>query len=681
MTKLKDLGQRIKENFRKNKVVFFIFVVIWFAVVVLTINVNSSTLSKKSEGNQYDDCVVEINRNNYIKEILPINQGSTDLAFKIATYKRNNNGNLKVVVMGEDSKITYANVVANVKEIQDNAFFSFSLSETLNKKNDEKIQIEITSDSAEGEGVGVYYCLNNEVFENGELFINDEKVDGGDLTLRFLKPDSQFAKFSNTILICSITIITILILVLLLIRPKYEIFFPMIVFFIGLIFMFIITPLSPPDEQAHYEASLQLTNYVLSNDYHTVIDKAYVNYSHYYGHYNISTAYTRLLEQFNNPLELKGKTIQITNDISGQYWLYYVPQTVGILIGRVLKLNVMKTFYLGRFTNLIFYCICLYLSIKKTPINKLLFGIIGCLPIFIQTAASNSYDCFVVALCMLNAAILFKWIYDEDTIKPLDYILALFISAGLAPAKYVYGFLSLLFIFVPYKKYGSKAKKYIFTLILCMPALLILCPILIPRIKALFESLISSNPIINTINAQTNNGTIIFKLDGNIENLGENYSLGYVFSHLRETIQFVLFTIRYNIKPWFYGAIGRGLSGTTLSLPLWLTYLIILLVLTSTFSKEKHSHSMSFRIFVIGLCVLMGLLIVGGMLLYWTKIGDFYIQGVQGRYFSPFIIYFFTIFNNKKIGIPEKFDKYTIFAYLIMIFEVIVYVLSYTFVN
>ena len=125
MNKFKELWQRIKENFKKNKVVFFVFIVIWILVVTLTINANNSTLSKKSEGNQYDDYVLEINKGNSIKEILPINQDSTDLAFKIATYKRNNNGNLKVVVTGLDSKSIYASIVTNVKEIQDNAFFSF----------------------------------------------------------------------------------------------------------------------------------------------------------------------------------------------------------------------------------------------------------------------------------------------------------------------------------------------------------------------------------------------------------------------------------------------------------------------------------------------------------------------------------------------------------------------------
>ena len=80
---------------------------------------------------------------------------------------------------------------------------------------------------------------------------------------------------------------------------------------------------------------------------------------------------------------------------------------------------------------------------------------------------------------------------------------------------------------------------------------------------------------------------------------------------------------------------------------------------------------------------------LGGMLITWTPItqevidayGGPIIQGMQGRYFCPLLSYFLLIFNNKKIRISKKFDKYILFAYVLLVFEVIVYILSYTFVN
>ena len=82
-------------------------------------------------------------------------------------------------------------------------------------------------------------------------------------------------------------------------------------------------------------------------------------------------------------------------------------------------------------------------------------------------------------------------------------------------------------------------------------------------------------------------------------------------------------------------------------------------------------------------------MIVCGMLISWTEINqeiiaDFggpIIQGVQGRYFSPFLPYLFIIPNNSKIRIPKKFDPYILFAFIVLVFEVVVYVLSYTFMN
>ena len=57
------------------------------------------------------------------------------------------------------------------------------------------------------------------------------------------------------------------------------------------------------------------------------------------------------------------------------------------------------------------------------------------------------------------------------------------------------------------------------------------------------------------------------------------------------------------------------------------------------------------------------------------------IQGIQGRYFCPLLPYVFILPNNKKIKLPKWIDDYAIFAYIVIVFEVVVYVLSYTFVN
>ena len=95
------------------------------------------------------------------------------------------------------------------------------------------------------------------------------------------------------------------------------------------------------------------------------------------------------------------------------------------------------------------------------------------------------------------------------------------------------------------------------------------------------------------------------------------------------------------------------------------------------------------KVILVVLCIIIGIYAMVGMFVSWTDSGqtivDDYggliVEGIQGRYFSPLLPYFFVVFANKKIAIPKKFEKYTLLAYLLIFFEVVMYVLSYTFVN
>ena len=85
----------------------------------------------------------------------------------------------------------------------------------------------------------------------------------------------------------------------------------------------------------------------------------------------------------------------------------------------------------------------------------------------------------------------------------------------------------------------------------------------------------------------------------------------------------------------------------------------------------------------------IGLMVMVGMFVSWTTTGQevvkdyggFIIEGIQGRYFCPVLPFFFTIFSNKKIGLPKKSEKFIFLGYLLLIFVIVIYVLSYTFVN
>ncbi len=87
------------------------------------------------------------------------------------------------------------------------------------------------------------------------------------------------------------------------------------------------------------------------------------------------------------------------------------------------------------------------------------------------------------------------------------------------------------------------------------------------------------------------------------------------------------------------------------------------------------------KLTILAVCVIIALLILLGFLLSWTYKTDTMVQGVQGRYFSPLLPLFFTVFNNRYISIPKKVDRYLIFVQILLLFEVVLYILSFTFVS
>ena len=91
----------------------------------------------------------------------------------------------------------------------------------------------------------------------------------------------------------------------------------------------------------------------------------------------------------------------------------------------------------------------------------------------------------------------------------------------------------------------------------------------------------------------------------------------------------------------------------------------------------------------MSLCIIVGLYAMVGMFVSWTDknqeiiedFGGVLVEGIQGRYFSPLLPYFFPVFANKKLALPKESEKYIILSYLMLFFVIIIYVMSYTFVN
>lgn len=674
------VSDRIKDNFKKHKVVLIVLCCVWIAIVIVTLNLYKGTLGKQSYGSEEFDQLCNLSSSTIVNEIVSVKDGTEVVCVKVTTQARNNKGNATINIYGDTSKKLYGTKTFNVGTIKDNdSFVVVALDEIIDIKKDSTIRVELSSDSSDDKCIGVFYS-GNKVFENSVLKINNEIIEG-DLTLRFLTKGESLKQFYIIMITWIIFSISIVVFLVLFLEPKKEILFMFIALLFGITFVFIMTPMSPPDETTHYYYSLQVSNMMMGNfKNHQLIDAKYGDFDAFGGHINVSAAYERLMREFSHDLHLKGTNLEMP-DIDWRYKIPFIPQAIGISIARFFNMNMLKTFYLGRFTNLLFYCLCVYIAIKTTPIHKTLYGMLSTLPIILQQSSSFSYDSFITGMCFVVVSYGLKWIFDDSEMTIKELIFVFICCLALAPAKVVYSFLIFVFLFSSDKRFYTNRQKNIAVLIVIIPAIWQIVALVSPYLQKLyydFLELIVYNRDIKGINiAQIN------KVNFN------DVSVGDFVRRPLDILGIYYRSIRDNLKTWLYCSVGLAMSGESLVLPTITVQIMLILLTLAALRKEKYIEPINLKVFMLLICAIVGVFTLTGMLLDWTDVvseenldlTEMVIHGVQGRYFSPLLPFVFPVFNNQKIRISERFDKYIIFAYVVLVFEIMVYILSYTFIN
>ena len=139
---MEKIISRVKENFKKNKLLLGVFLLIWIVLICVTLSYYGKTLGRESDGAAIASEVIEINENTAVEQSISIPEGSKTISIKYATYARKNKGNIYLKVTGSESNTLYLDTKTNISVVQDNAFVTYELNEAA--KN-EDIIIELSS--------------------------------------------------------------------------------------------------------------------------------------------------------------------------------------------------------------------------------------------------------------------------------------------------------------------------------------------------------------------------------------------------------------------------------------------------------------------------------------------------------------------------------------------------------
>lgn len=406
------------------------------------------------------------------------------------------------------------------------------------------------------------------------------------------------------------------------------------------IFYFIVTPFgNGTDEVSHFlrvfKISQKYTNIRLEED--SLFPPAFSKLVDYKN--SILIKYENYINEFDafsmNSTERK--------DLISEYWniklyspLQYIPQVIGVTIGRILSDNIVVIGMCGRITGYIFWVGMCTIAIKLVPNKKVFFLIVCLLPINIFSAICISGDTVTNAVCTLFIAIIYRKIYLKERITKKEKIILIALGCMIALCKIVYLPFVTLVLLLKEDNFENKKewKKFIITLIIAS------------FIVGLAWFVVGSTNLANS-------------------NSNSKEQLNYILTNPFEYCAIIARTICKDGDKFVYQlCTGNELMchAKTTIYPI-VSYIISIALFMSLFTNEddKKVEVNALRKIWVALIVFgTSLLIMTAIYIQWTslpgigKIGNEVIKGIQGRYFIPVVLLLIFIANKTKLYTNQK---------------------------
>jgi uncharacterized membrane protein len=436
---------------------------------------------------------------------------------------------------------------------------------------------------------------------------------------------------------------------------------------IGLALAIMIPPFDQLDEFDHFLRSFEVSegmfvnqvtqhglgNYIPVSLVDTVHKTQFINGKGY--------QYGVVKEAFETKLNPSNR-IFIRNYASSYPPTIYIPQAIGVTIGRFLFNSPLMMMYLGRICNLLAYLTIVYTALKIVPIKKNLFFIMALLPMSINQASSLSGDSVLISASLLFVAYILYLTYGKvEQIKLKHVLTTIGIGIFVGVSKVVYIPMVLLFLIIPLRKFIEK-KDFIKKL------LSVIAGFTIPYL--IWNWLNLANLSIPDV--RTHAGVL------------PKEQILFIVTHPFQYLKFLVDSVINLGESKFLGMLGTVVAIYHYSTPDIVIYsylfLMILFGLTNDESDLRlfKSRKIDKTIMVFVMLAVL-LLIYTALYVGFTPVGYSIVLGIQGRYFIPVAILFFLSISNHQFINKNKnlnFLLYTIihccmyaalFTYLIQV--------------
>lgn len=298
----------------------------------------------------------------------------------------------------------------------------------------------------------------------------------------------------------------------------------------------------------------------------------------------------------------------------------------GILLGRVLGLSGMATFYLARLMNILYVSALLGVALKIMPAWKNVVTAVALLPMTLFLTGSCSYDGPIIGMACVLLALILKCLYSEERVDKGAVAAMLTVSALLAPCKIVYSLMAFGMYLIPAERFQSR--RLGLALKISIPAAGVLV-LLLTQGQNLMRIFTTPDP-----------GTLNVRM-GTQEAPGCFVSSSEILLHPAESVAMLARTMVLQADMLLRSMVGTQLGNLQANLigPDVITTSFVCMLLMAILASGDDSEVLPARsrLWLAMLCLVMFLGIFVGIWVSWTYTTDTIISGLQGRYFLPFL--------------------------------------------
>jgi len=423
---------------------------------------------------------------------------------------------------------------------------------------------------------------------------------------------------------------------------------------IGLMFLFLMPPFQVPDEGAHYFKALSLAQGQITcagqvsapvNYVSLVSDTQLVKIK---GENGKKISGTKMKEALTTPAS--SESVIIPQAICNVYPIGHIVQAIGLKIGILSHAPPLIAFYLGRLLIFAVAIFLVYSAIRIAPFGKIIFLIIGLLPMTMQQLGSFSYDALSFGLIFLFSAYLLNLANNGGKLSTRNSWLLLGLSLLAFNAKPGYFLLAFLIFILPKAKFENVKKYWMYMLGFVFASFLFF------GIGQMM--LTGSNASPKGINPQAQ---AMFVLSNPIE------------------FSYILFHSLYKNHTFYFESFLLKPGWMNSSLPdLLYVFMTIGIVLLLRSKDEIVNLNKNQRLIIFLVFLMQTLFVFLSLYLVWTEVGESRIQGVQGRYLLAIFPLFILSFYKSKFSFRSDWIRKNI-PTAFVIFILITFI--FTFLN